>query len=195
MEIDIKFYLGILAGIVSSVSYLIYFYSILKGKSKPNRATWWIWAFMGSVLAASYYYSGARDTMWCPIVEFFGPFLTAILSIKYGEGGTADKVSIVCFIGGIVSIILWILSRSPLIALLTNLAIDGFAITPIIKKSYLRPKGESASAWVGTGIADFINLLAVEKLTFGIIVYPAWMFFNDLIIIFLLKRSKKSKVS
>jgi hypothetical protein len=196
MGIDIKFYLGIIAGIVSLIAYLIYFRSILKGESKPNRVTWWIWTFMGAVLALSYYASGARDTIWSPIVEFIGPFVTALLAIKYGEGGIAEKADILCFAGGVVSIIIWIATGNPIVALTLNLLIDFFAIIPTIKKSYLRPEGESFWAWTGTGLGDFLNLMSVEKFTFAIIIYPAWMLFDDLIIILLvgLRKQKGAKI-
>lgn len=190
---DIQFYLGIFAGIISFGSYLIYFHSILKGKSKPNRVTWWIWTFMGAVLALSYYFSGARNTIWAPIVEFIGPFLTALLSIKYGEGSMADKTDLVCFFGGVISIFIWILFDAPVAALIINLVIDGFAIIPTIKKSYLRPEGESFWAWVGTSMGDFINILAIEKLSFAIIIYPVTMFLNDIVIVGLLGKGKRRK--
>ncbi len=148
---DIKFYLGIIAGIISLTAYLIYFRSILKGESKPNRVTWWIWTFMGAILALSYYASGARDTIWSPIVEFIGPFATALFAIKYGEGGAADTTDILCFVGGVFSIILWFITGSPTLALILNLAIDGFAIVPTIKKIISSAgRGESFLAWCGT---------------------------------------------
>lgn len=191
MLATIKFTLGIIAGCVSLTAYLIYFRSILKGESKPSRVTWWIWTFMGGILALSYYFSGARDTIWSPIVEFIGPLITALLAIKYGEGGIEDKTDILCFAGGVLSIILWAISGSPEIALITNLAVDTFAIIPTIKKSFLRPHQESLPAWVGTGIGDFINLLASERLLFVIIIYPAWMLLDDLAVIVSLVLGKR----
>ena len=183
MILNYNFIIGIIAGVISLTAYLIYFRSIFKGESKPHRVTWWIWTFMGGILALSYYYSGARDTMWSPIVEFIGPLATALLSIKYGEGGIENKTDVLCFIGGVVSIILWIIFKAPVLALVINLAIDGFAIFPTIKKSYLRPEGESLFAWLSTGLGDGVNLLAVEKPIFAIIIYPAWMLFLDLSVI------------
>ena len=85
MGIDIQYYLGITAGIISFGAYLIYIRSIFKGESRPNRATWSIWAFIGLIQALSYYFSGARNTIWAPIVEFIGPFLIAILAILNTE--------------------------------------------------------------------------------------------------------------
>lgn len=191
MEFDYKSVLGIIAGVIAFLAYIVYIISILRHKSKPNRATWWIWAFMGLVLALSYKYSGATDTVWVPYVEFIGPLSIAILSIKYGEGGLNDRTDLFCLFGAIVSIILWIVFDSPVIALVTNLAIDSFAIVPTIKKSYLRPEGEDFWAWFGTGLADSLNMFAVDRFTFAILLYPIYMLLSDLIIIFILLFKKK----
>jgi hypothetical protein len=182
---------GIIAGIIALLAYVVYVISIFRGGSKPNRATWWIWAFMGLVLALSYDLSGASNTIWVPYVEFLGPFTIALLSLKYGEGGLNNKTDLLCLLGAVVSVILWIVFNSPLIALITNLAIDSFAIIPTIKKSYLRPEGEDFWAWFGTGVADSMNMFAVERFTFAIVVYPIYMLLSDLIIIFILLWKKK----
>lgn len=191
MEFDTKQLLGIIAGIIALLAYVVYVVSILRGKSKPNRATWWIWAFMGLVLALSYKFSGADNTVWVPYMEFFGPLTIAILSIKYGEGGLSDKTDLFCLFGAIASVVLWIVFDNPVVALVTNLAIDSFAIIPTIKKSYLRPEGEDFWAWFGTGVADSLNMFAVERFTFAILLYPIYMLVSDLIIIFILLLRKK----
>lgn len=191
MELDYKSVLGMSAGVIAFLAYIVYIISIFRGGSKPNRATWWIWAFMGLILALSYKFSGATDTVWVPYVEFVGPLSIAILSIKYGEGGLKDKTDLFCLFGAIFSIILWIIFDSPVIALITNLAIDSFAIVPTIKKSYLRPEGEDFWAWFGTGLADSLNMFAVGKFSFAILVYPIYMLLSDLIIIFILLFKKK----
>jgi hypothetical protein len=188
---DIKVVLGLIAGIIAFLAYVVYIISIFRGGSKPNRATWWIWAFMGLVLALSYHFSGAENTIWVPYVEFLGPLSIAILSIKYGEGGLDDKTDLFCMFGALVSVLLWIIFNNPVIALVTNLAIDSFAIVPTIKKSYLRPEGEDFWAWFGTGLADSLNMFAVERFTFAVLVYPIYMLTSDLIIIFILLFKKK----
>jgi hypothetical protein len=194
MEFDIKLILGIIAGVIAFLAYVIYIISIFRRKSKPNRATWWIWSFMGLVLAISYHSSGASNTIWVPYVEFLGPFIIALLSIKYGEGSLKNKTDLWCLLGAIFSVILWIIFDNPVIALVTNLAIDSFAIIPTIKKSYLRPEGEDFWAWFGTGIADSLNLFAVERFSFAILLYPIYMLVSDLIIIFILLFKKKNLI-
>ena len=191
MDFDLREILGMIAGIIAFLAYIVYIISILRGESKPNRATWWIWAFMGLVLALSYQFSGASNTVWVPYVEFLGPFTIALLSVKYGEGGLEDRTDLLCLFGAVVSVILWIVFNNPVVALITNLAIDSFAIVPTIKKSYLRPEGEDFWAWFGTGLADGLNMFAVEKFTFAILVYPIYMLVSDLIIIIILAIKKK----
>lgn len=191
MDLDIKTVIGIIAGVVAFSAYIVYVISILKRKTKPNRATWWIWAFMGLVLALSYKFSGADTTVWVPYVEFLGPFIIALLSIWYGEGGLKEKTDLFCLLGAIISVILWIVFDSPVIALVTNLAVDSFAIIPTIKKSYLRPEGEDFWAWFGTGLADSLNMFAVGRFTFAVLIYPIYMLVSDLIIIIILIIRKK----
>ncbi|OGI90486.1 hypothetical protein A2911_02805 [Candidatus Nomurabacteria bacterium RIFCSPLOWO2_01_FULL_40_15] len=192
---DVKVVLGVVAGVIAFLAYIVYIVSIFRGRSKPNRVTWWIWAFMGLVLALSYQFSGAVNTIWVPYVEFLGPFSIALLSIKYGEGGLTNKTDLFSFLGAVISIILWIIFDNPVIALVTSLAVDSFAIIPTIKKSYLRPEGEDFWAWFGTGLADSLNMFAVEKFTFAILVYPIYMLVSDLIIIFILLLKKKDIMS
>jgi hypothetical protein len=190
---ETKQILGIVAGIISFIAYIIYVRSIVRGESKPNRTTWWIWTFMGLVLLISYYFSGARNTIWAPLVEFIGPLIIAILSIKYGEGGVKDRTDVWCFCGALFSIVLWIIFDSPVIALVTNLAIDAFALVPTIKKSWNRPQGENFWAWFGTGVGDTMNIFAIERMSFGIVVYPVWMLLQDLVIIVILFKGKIKK--
>ncbi len=183
---DAKVVLGVVAGVIAFLAYIVYVVSILRGKSKPNRATWWIWAFMGLIVGLSYYSSGAENTIWVPFVEFIGPLSIALLSIKYGEGGLDNKTDLICLLGAVLSVILWIIFNNPVVALVTSLVVDSFAIIPTIKKSYLRPEGEDFWAWFGTGVADSLNMFAVERFTFAILLYPIYMLVSDLIIITIL---------
>ncbi|MEK9178005.1 MAG: hypothetical protein AAB777_02705 [Patescibacteria group bacterium] len=170
--------LGIVAGIFSFSAYLFYIVAIIKGKTKPSRATWFIWAVMGIILAISYRASGAEDTMWVAVSEAVAPTIIALLAIKYGVGG-AEKIDIICFIGSLFSLFLWWLFDSAVIALVTNLAIDFFAAIPTIKKSWHKPHEEDRFAWTITQTGNLFNLFAIDKIIFGVIIYPVYTFIID----------------
>jgi hypothetical protein len=179
---------GIFAGILSFSAYLLYIVAIIRGTTKPSRATWFIWAFIGIVLAVSYKASGAESTIWVPVSEAIAPTIIALLSIKYGTGGT-DKTDLLAFFGSFVSIILWWKFDSPLMALITNLVIDFFAAIPTIIKSYKSPKEEDKIAWTFTQMGNVLNLLAIDRMVLGVIIYPLYTFLIDGIITSLLYRS------
>lgn len=181
--------LGVIAGIFSFSAYLFYIIAIIKGTTKPSRSTWFIWAFIGIVLAISYRASGAEDTIWVAVSEAIAPTAIALLAIKYGVGGT-DKIDILAFAGSILSLFLWWLSGSPTIALVTNLAIDFFAALPTIKKVWINPREEDRFAWTLTQTGNLFNLFAIDKIIFSVIIYPVYTFIIDGIIWMLLYKKR-----
>lgn len=181
---------GIIAGILSFSAYLFYIAAIIKGTTKPSRSTWFIWSFIGLMLAISYKASGAEDTIWVPVSEAIAPTIIALLSIKYGVGGK-DKIDILAFAGSAFSLILWWLFNSPVVALVTNLTIDFFASIPTIKKSWHNPDEESRFAWNMTTLGNLFNLFAIDKLIFAVIIYPIYTFIIDGVITGLLYRKIK----
>lgn len=166
---------GIIAGIFSFSAYLFYIVAILKGRTKPSRATWFIWAAIGIILAISYRASGAEDTIWVAVSEAIAPTIIALLAIKYGVGG-AEKLDIICFIGSIFSLFLWWFFGSPVVALVTNLTIDLLAALPTIKKSWKKPEEEDRFAWTLTQTGELFNLFAINKIAFAIIIFPVYRF-------------------
>ena len=185
---------GIIAGFLSFLAFIIYYISIFRGKSTPNRATWLILTIVGLLIAASYYSIGARETMWVAVIYAIGPFITFLLSIKYGEGGWVllDKV---CLILSGISILIWSFSGIPMLTLLINIFIDFLGVLPTIKKSYLRPYSEDALTWIFVCIASVLNLIAVREWNFSIYIYPVYMFiFNTLIMLFVITPKLRNRL-
>ncbi|MFC1632929.1 hypothetical protein ACFL1U_02175 [Patescibacteria group bacterium] len=167
---------GEIAGVLSFAAFLPYIIDILRRKTRPNRASWWIWTVVGIMVLASYRSGGAEETIWVPISYTIGPFIIALLAIKYGEGGwtTFDR-NCLGGVGG--SLILWVIFKAPLVVLCINLFIDFLGALPTIRKSVHEPEGESKLAWALWISGNIFNLFAVEKWTFAIAVHPVFMTF------------------
>ncbi len=166
---------GRTAGLLSLAAFVPYVLAILRGETRPNRATWWIWTVVGFLLGSSYYASGAQHTIWVPVSYVVGPLVTALLSLRYGEGGWT-RFDRYCVAGAGLSLVLWWIFQTPMIALLINLSIDFLGALPTIRKSYLEPAGEDRVAWALFWAGNIANLFAVERWTFAIAVYPVYMF-------------------
>lgn len=188
---------GILAGIVGLFGFLPYIITTIQGKNKPNRASWWIWGILGVITGISYYYSGATTTIWVPICYAICQIITAVLSLKYGEGGW-NRLDKFCLIGAGISLLFWWLLNSPLIALLFTLLIDLFAAIPTVIKSYSNPKQESCFSWTIFLIANTLNMIALDRWNFSLVVYPFYLFYLSStlsILLWLPKVTSKSKYS
>jgi len=183
---------GQVAGLFSLAAFVPYIIAILRGKTVPNRTTWWIWTVVGFMLGSSYFSSGANHTIWVPVSYVVGPFITAILSVKYGEGGWT-KFDRFCLFGALASIILWWIFDSPLVALIINLFIDFLGALPTIKKAYLEPEKEDRFAWTLFFAGNLFNLFAVERWIFAIAVYPIFMFLVDGAIVTLVYSGKNRR--
>ena len=59
---------GKVAGILAVLSFFPYIRSIVKGETKPERATFVIWSVLSFVTLFAYFASGVRDAIWVTVV-------------------------------------------------------------------------------------------------------------------------------
>lgn len=172
-----KEFMGIIAGVLSFSAYFLYITTTIFGKTKPNRATWWILTLIGLMIASSYYAIGARATIWVAISYVLGPLIIAILSIKYGEGKKLETLDKWCLGVAIISAFVWYLTKSAIFAFCINIFLDFIGLIPTIKKSYLRPEGEDRIAWTIESLAGALNIFAIERWIFSIAFYPVYLLY------------------
>lgn len=165
---------AIIGALIYVIAFSRYIYSTLKDKNKPNRATWFIWAFLGFILLFSYYSGGARETLPLLIVNQLGMCIIFLISLKFGEGGYT-KFDLFCLAGAFVSILVWLISNNPLYALLLGILTDSFGALPTIKKSIEDPLHEDKITWFLFLLGNSFNFLAIKTWNFEIYIYPLYM--------------------
>lgn len=181
---------GIAAGVLEFASVAVYIRSILKKETLPNRVTWWILALVSGMITASYWASGARETIWLPVAYTTSFIVIGLLSVKYGDGPiTLNLLDRACLVGALVSAFIWWFFDSPALALYMNIVIDFIALIPTARKAYMRPRTESKGSWIIAAIASFLNVLAIERWIFVIAAYPIYVcIMNTLITYFIVRR-------
>jgi hypothetical protein len=188
---EIQPILGVAAAVVATAAYIPYIISILKGKTKPNRATWLIWAVLGIIICASYWFVGARSTFWYTLPV--GMITIALISLKYGVGGWTpfDRI---CLIGAAAGLLLWWVSGIPFTALAAGMLIDIIGYFPTMKKVWHDPGSEDRLTWGIFFVAAVLNLMAVDRWTLEIATYPAYIIvFNSIMLALLFRPLQKSK--
>lgn len=167
--------IGMIAGVLALVGYVPYIISILRNKTQPNRATWFIWTIVGGLLAFSFFAEGDPKAVWLPIGYFIGPLIVAILSLRYGYA-TWTRIDTLCLTAALISIIPWILSKDATITLLINVFIDAAGAIPTLIKTYSEPETEDFTAWLIFFIANTLQLFAMTEWNLAA-TYPIYLFF------------------
>lgn len=180
--------IGIVAGVLALGGYIPYVFSIFKGVTRPNKASWIIWTVVGGLLAVSYFAEGDPNAIWLPMGYFFGPLIVAILSFHYGysEWSRIDKI---CLILAILSVIPWLLSKDATLTLLINVLIDSMGAIPTIVKTYKEPETEDFTAWFIFFLANTIQLFAISTWDISS-TYPIYLFFLAGSIVLLIIKDK-----
>lgn len=187
--IELQPIFGLLGSIFTLLCFIPYIITILQNKTKPNRATWWVWATNGSILCLGNLAAGADYTMLPLVCSVAAQCCIAILSIKYGEGGW-NRFDRRCLIASGFSFILWRVLNFDLIAIILPLLIDVLAALPTLKKSYYEPESEDLLTFVLYTIGGFFTVLAIANWSFEIVITPVYVFLINAIIVALLARHK-----
>ncbi|MEN9520228.1 MAG: hypothetical protein RLZZ381_2816 [Cyanobacteriota bacterium] len=187
--IKLQFISGLLGSIFTVLCFIPYIITTLQGKTKPNRATWWVWGINGSVLCLGNLAAGADYTMIPLICAVVAQLCVAILSIKYGEGGW-NRFDRRCLIASGISFILWRILSYDIIAIILPLLIDILAALPTLKKSYYKPETEDLLTYALYTVGGLFTVLAIQDWSFEIAITPLYVLCINAVIVLLLTRYK-----
>ncbi|MFM2302694.1 MAG: hypothetical protein RLZZ135_97 [Cyanobacteriota bacterium] len=185
---------GISSGLIALLSNIPYILSIRRGDTRPNQVTWGIWTTIGFILLWSSSASGATNTLWLLVALVISQSIITTYVFKYGRGKW-QRLDKFCLAGAGVSLLLWLLSGSPLVALLMNTTMDMLGAVPTINKLYRDPNSEDPVFWSMSFTSAVLNLFAIERLSLSAVVFPFYLFGLNVIILLLITRPQWSKTS
>lgn len=163
--IDEKFVLiGALFNIIGSGTYV---YNTLRGRTKPNRVTWFLWALAPLIAFGAQW---AEGVTWASLMTFmvgFGPLLILLSSFvnrkSYWEIGRLD---IICGIISLAALALWIITGDGIVAIVFSIFADLIAAIPTLIKAFKEPETEHPSVFRNGAISAAITLLVIDEWTF-----------------------------
>lgn len=184
---------GQLGGAGLGLVFVIYVRSILKGKTKPKRATWLGYAMLDT--AVWFVLRSQHTDTWLTWVAAFGSWIIFLLSLKFGEKGW-KKLDVACICAAIVSAFLyWKTKNMAELSLLIGIA-GGFAASvPTYVWSWEKPEDEYMPAWLLGAVAASFSLMGLATWTVLSSAQP-WSFFfiNSIEIAIILMASRKARL-
>ncbi len=185
---------GYLSGVAILLSFVPYARDIFRGKTRPERMSWLIWAILGSILFFSQFAKGATYSLVLTGVQAVGDLFIFICAIKYGIGGLLKR-DIIALIGAGIGLFFWYVTKEAAVALFIVIFVDAMGAVLTIIKSYEQPKTETVSAWVLTFIAGILACLAVGSLNFILLAFPIYISVGSLSILIAITLGSKRNLS
>lgn len=165
---------GILSGVVIFFGGPPYLLDILKGKTKPQRTTWFIWSVLGVISFTSQLKLGAHWSLVYVGLNAAGNIAVFLLSLKYGLGGWR-KLDVLALCIATIGVVIAVTVDSPLIALLGSILADFSGTSLTLYKTYLQPTTETSITWFFLGTSSLFAALAVGKWDISLLLYPLYL--------------------
>jgi hypothetical protein len=193
---EYKTLLGYLAVAIELISYAIYFWGILKGKTKPHAFTWFVWSVISIIGFFAVYVSGAGAGSWILGVNAVLSLIIAFIGFRQ-KHVIYDKYDWTALFGSLAGALLWWLTDNPLYAVILVAISDVVALVPTVRKAYKLPFEEHPFSFSIGAISYPISILALSTLSFTTWFYPAIVALADatLAILILVRRKKLRKLT
>lgn len=185
---------GYISAILSILMVVPYIRDIFLLKTKPERASWFIWTVLGFIAFFSQLAKGATNSLWLTGGQTLAVLMIVLLSIKYGVGGFTKR-DIRALIAAGIGLILWYITKEAAWALLIVIAIDSVGTLLTAIKSYENPESETFSTWVISGTSGIFGAFAVGAFQPILLAYPVYIIIANytIVVTMLLGRRKHKK--
>lgn len=176
-------FLGLLAGILGVAGYVPYIRDILKGTTKPDRASWLIWLLEYAALFVAQVNAGAKDSLWLIGLQLVGVIVICCLAYRYGVG-SFDRQSKIILACVCATLALWFFTKNASLTILLLLAVEAVGVILTARKVYKQPGSETLVMWALISVAGILGIAAVGTKAAAILyVYPAALVLMGLAVI------------
>lgn len=186
-------YVGAILGLIGSLNYVI---NTLKGKTKPNRVTWFLWALAPLIACGAQIQKGVGLPALMTFMVGFGPLMVFIASfVNKKSYWKITNFDIFCGILSILGLLLWITLREGNVAIAMTILADLLAGIPTVIKSYKEPKTESYLVFLLASINATITLFAVKVWDFAHVGFPIYILLICSLLFMLIRFEVGPKIS
>lgn len=178
-------FLGVVISLLGCFSYLI---DTLRGKTKPNKVTWFLWFLAPSIAFTAKIKEGVGLQSLLTFMVGFNPLLIFIASFVNKKSQWAvSKLDYVCGGMSILGLILWYITKTGNVAIVLSILADGLAAIPTVVKSYHFPETENYKVFLGGAITAAITLLTIKNWVIAEYAFPLYILLINTVLIFLIK--------
>ena len=158
----VELMLGFAAGLIHIAAFIIYYWQIFSGSSKPNWTTWTLWVFISSLNCISYI-AMSKDVIKgiLPIASTFACVVVFFASSLKGKFSKLDPKDTIVLLLGISSLFLWWTYHSATYANLLLQVCILISFFPTLRGVRKNPENEKFLPWFVWSFAYILNIIIV----------------------------------
>ena len=182
---------GIIAIVLTFVSYTPYFIDLIKGRTRPHIFSWFIWIIVTSIIFALQISAGAGFGALVTLAVAIASLFIFILGFKQGNKDI-KKIDYVFLVLALLAIPLWLVVKQPVLSIILLSTVDMLAFAPTVRKSWDAPYSETLIHYVITTFRHGLSIIALAQYNIITILFPGtWVIANALFSIMLITRRNK----
>lgn len=182
---------GAVLNLIGSSSYVI---ATLKGQTRPNRVSWFIWAFAALLAFAAEISKGVGIQSLMTFMVGFGPLLVFIASfINKKAYWQITRLDWYCGGLALTALALWAITKEANLAIAFAILADGLAAVPTLIKSYRHPQTEHYGIYLMGAISAGLTLLTIKDWTFAHYGFPIYILLICIGLVALITIPRKSR--
>ncbi len=164
-----------------------YVWNTWKGKTRPNRMTFFMWALAPMIGVAAALARGAGWEVLPVFAAGFGPVLILIASFSNPNAyWRLTRFDYICGGLSLLALALWAITSEPLVALVFAIIGDAFAAWPTILKGYTHPETEHYGAYTGSTINLLLVFVVAPVYTLATVAFPLYLIAVNLTMLYLI---------
>ena len=181
-------FVSIVSSLIGDISYIL---SIIKGHTKPNLVSWFIWA-LAPLLGFFFAIKAGAGISALPIfLAGFGPlFIIVVAMFTKNALWKITPFDIYCGILSIIALIIYLFTHNLELSILFAILSDALAFIPTYKKGWNFPKSESSPVYSFSILTNAIGLMIIKDWSFTIYSFGTYFVIANLVMVLILYRKK-----
>jgi hypothetical protein len=171
----------------------IYFYlrETIRGKTQPNKVSWLMWSIAPFIASIAAFSDGAR---WATLPVFMAGFTALLVFIASFVNPKAYwKIEIFDYICGfcsVLALLLWGITKEPLVAIIFSIISYAFAAVPTIIKSWKYPDSESIETYFAGLFNALSSFFALKTFSISELAFPIYLVLESSLLTILVYRGR-----
>ena len=177
--------------LVNLVGLFWYIRDVIKGGTRPNLVSWFIWSLAPFIGVFFQLKAGAGLSILPIFMAGFTSLVVIIVSVLKKNGyWKINSFDVVCGIISLFALILYVFTHNLSISILFAIISDGLAYIPTIRKSWNFPESETGLMYTTGIVSNIIGLLTIKMWTFPIYSFGIYIVLFNSMVVFSIYRKK-----